>query len=164
MIRFRRGTEADIPKVMKLWFSMVRETHPDFSPNVAWWKAETLQHLRHNSNYFMFVAEEGGVIVAFTDGYIQAEPAQGKIFFFSRHSYVRQTYRHTNIIKELYHMVTEESHSRGVKDLMFCCPESTLAMWKTHGYHEIEHVMIGSLHDIPSTLDLSSQEVKYGVG
>ena len=147
MITYRGGNETDFHEVSKLWLKMVNEIDPDFTPNIDWWKADTLNSFK-NPGYVMIVTEDEGEIIAFTDGYIYPEPAQGKIVLFSRHSYVEPPYRHTPIIKMMYQLITDYARSKGAQALMFGCNDVTKPLWESKGYRQLEYTMVGDLHDM----------------
>lgn len=144
----RRAFEYDVHKLARLWLAMVNELNPDFDPNLQWWRRDTLNMMRHDKDYMCLLAEEGGKVVGFSDGYIMLEPAQGKILFFSRHSYVQPELRHGDVIKKIYRELTAEARARGAQALMFGCGDTTKAMWESHGYRQVEYTMVGDLHEI----------------
>jgi GNAT superfamily N-acetyltransferase len=147
MITYRSATPYDVSKASNLWRKMVNEINPSFSPNLDWWIIDTLEFLRHN-NYAMMIAEDDGEMVAFTDGYIYNEPAQGKHAFYSRHSYVEPKYRHTDVIKTMYSILTQWCQSQSVDLLIFGCNDVTRSYWESKGYRLLEYMMAGDIHDI----------------
>jgi len=88
-IAIRKGREADIEKVSRLWLDMVRESSPPYLPNVERWKNITLRMMRHHENYHLFVAEEAQDVVGFLDFMTVPEPATGCAHAVGRHLYVK---------------------------------------------------------------------------
>src|SRR5208337_2771488 len=46
LISIRRGKEADIERVSRLWLDMVRELNPSYTPRIEWWQNITLGMMR----------------------------------------------------------------------------------------------------------------------
>lgn len=140
----RTGTERDLSEVSALWLSMVHEISPEFSPNLDWWFQETKEIIQ-SPEYIMMIGQEGDEIVGFSDGFMQLQPSMGKKVFYSRHTYIKPEYRHTQLMKYLYEGVRDFGLLNGSDTLLFCCNEVTFPLWSGHGYTQIERVMIGNL-------------------
>jgi len=130
----RQGTESDLNKIGRLWLEMVRELTPNYTPMLDWWKAITINLMRNNKEYYVFVADDNGKIVGFLDFLLLAEASTGKVQALGRHYYVKPEYRKTKIASEIYHESCEEAIKRGAKAFTLLCLPKGVRFWKKRGF------------------------------
>ncbi len=131
----RPGTEYDVFKISKLWFSMVREMRPDLEPNPSLWRKHCFRFLR-TGNYFIFVDEAGGRIRGFVDYFLFMEPSTDKLHGCGQHFYVLPEFRKTKIAWELYHSAITDMDTRGVQIRELMCFKKEIPFWKKRGFSE----------------------------
>jgi predicted N-acetyltransferase YhbS len=139
MMKIRRGNEGDITKLARLWRDMVKELEPYSIPNVDWWKAATLQHMRYNKEYVCFVAEIGQTIVGFADFVLIVEPSTNKAVAVAKHMYTKPEERGKKIGYFVKQTCMEMAKIRGATQMLFetTDPEK----WKRHGFEVVRSVM-----------------------
>lgn len=123
----------------RLWVDMVKELHPDYKPNMDWWKAAELQQMRYNREYVCFVAEQDNKIVGFVDFVLILEPSTNTIIAVGKQMYVRPESRKTRVGWELHKMYPKVARSRGAMEMMF--ETTNPAMWAKHGYKIVKYVV-----------------------
>ena len=109
----RKGSEADIEQVSRLWLDMVRELNPSYTPSIEWWKNITLGLMRFYENYHLFVAEAAQDAVGFLDFMTVPEPATGCAHAVCRHLYVRPERRNSGISNSLLRQFNESAKMDG---------------------------------------------------
>jgi len=129
----RQATEADVPKISRLWLAMVKEMRPDWKPDIEMWREHCYNFMR-NGRYFIFVAEEGGRIFAFVDYFLFPEPSTGKTHAVGQHFYMLPEFRKGKTSWRLYHSATRHAQDHGAQVLELFCFESELPRWKRKGY------------------------------
>lgn len=138
-MEIRRGIEADIHKLGRLWRDMVKEIHPTNEPNVNWWRAIVTQHMRFNREYVCMVAVEGGAIIGFADFKFVLEPSFNKIMAVANHMYVRPEYRKKLIGKKLEDACIKEMANRGASEVTF--ETDYPDKWKRKGFRTAKYIM-----------------------
>jgi len=133
-IAIRRGSEADIDRVGRLWLDMVRELNPSYAPNVEWWKNITLGMMRHYENYLLFVAECAQDVVGFIDFMTVPEPATGCAHAVCRHLYVTLDWRNTGISRRLLLQYEASAKESGAVLLELECGQEQYRFWQGMGY------------------------------
>ena len=140
----RKAVAADIDAMARLWLAMMHEVYPEHTPNAEWWREDRWAEME-SGIYVAYVAEEEGALVGFTDALIYRDPPRGHIVAWSNHSYIIPEYRHGGLTRDLYGSIYVDFRSRGAKIVMFACTDKLAEFWKTHGYREIENVMMGEI-------------------
>ncbi|MGD0659063.1 MAG: GNAT family N-acetyltransferase [Syntrophorhabdales bacterium] len=133
-INIRKGSEADIEQVSRLWLDMVRELNPSYTPSIEWWKNITLGLMRLYKNYHLFVAEEGQDAVGFLDFMTVPEPATGCAHAVCRHLYVRPERRNSGISNSLLRQFNESAKMDGAVVLEAECGDEQFRFWQRMGF------------------------------
>lgn len=129
----RIATEQDIYDVADLWLQMVSEMQPTAKPNVEWWIEQT-RLLMTSESYFMFVYEDSGKIVGFSDILVVSEPSTGEFCGIGRHIYVMPEYRDITKAGLLYRKVIQTAKKVGASAIDIPCNPSELGKWLSCGY------------------------------
>jgi GNAT superfamily N-acetyltransferase len=138
LITIRKGIEADIHKVSRLWVEMAKELRPDDTPIPEWWRAIAINMMRFNKEYYIFVADDNGKLVGFIDGIVVSEPSTGMIQGIGRHFYVKPEYRNNGIAWKLYIEICTQAKDRGAKAFTLSCLPDKVEFWKKRGFKTSE--------------------------
>lgn len=132
----RRATQADILKLSRLWFSMVKEMRPEWEPNPALWREHCFRFMQ-TGTYSIFISENGGGrIHGFIDYFLWPEPSTNKLHAVGQHFYMLPEFRKGKAAWELYRAATGDAISRGAKVLELFCFENELPKWERKGYQK----------------------------
>ena len=134
LIDIRRGKEADIERVSRLWLDMVRELNPSYTPRIEWWQNITLGMMRLYEKYYLFVAEDGQDMVGFIDLMIVPEPATGCAHAVCRHLYMAPDSRNAGVSRRLILQCEEWARKEGAVVLELECGDEQHPFWRRMGY------------------------------
>ena len=144
-ITIRKAIEADIKKVSWLWMDMCKELHPDYTPNMEWWRIVTVNLMRNHKEYTMFVSvNEKGQIVGFIDYIVDVEASRGQLIANGRHFYIKPEYRNTGA-DLIWKKMLENLQLRKVQLIIAPCAMGQEAFWSDRGFTQSSMVMEKSL-------------------
>lgn len=119
---------------------MVRELAPEYTPNVEWWREHAKRFLSAGT-YQAFVAEDGGRIVGFLDGFIFPEPSTGKLHGVGQHFYVLPEYRGTSAAGLLYRHLLKTARESGCQVIELFCFDREKSFWLKKGYKPVRSMV-----------------------
>jgi GNAT superfamily N-acetyltransferase len=130
----RRATLEDVSKISGLWLLMVKESMPEATPNVEWWK-DRIKRLMFLEEYFIFVSEDKGKIVGFLDCIVGPEPATSKIHAVGQYFYVLPEYRNKNLGGKIWKEMLKNLKQFGVQVLETICTNDREEFWKKRKFN-----------------------------
>jgi len=127
----RKGTAEDLAGVGSLWLSLIDEVFPGRNPDIHYWVNFTSDLLANCPEYSLFVAEEGGKIIGFTDFIIQYDPTFSKKILNSFQTYVLPPFRNTGATKALWSEVVSGAKANDCPTIFFSTAPKLYEYW-TH--------------------------------
>jgi hypothetical protein len=146
-MKLRPGNEHDLHKVGRLWVDMMHEIFPEREPDLAAWK-QNVQRFLLLKGYYLFVVEEGGKMIGFTDFIIQYDPTISKKVLNSFHTFVIKENRKSGATNLLWSEVVKGAKDNQCHLIMFSTTPNLQKYWET--------IQSGILSEVTMTIDVSA--------
>jgi hypothetical protein len=146
-MNIRLGATGDIHKVGRLWVDMIREIFPDRNPDITAWKSST-SSLFGMKNYQMWIVEDAGKILGFTDYIIQYDQTMSKLILNSFQTYVCPEHRKTGATKLLWTELVKVAKTNKCDKVLFSTSPNLQKYWET--------IQPGILAEVLMTIDVAA--------
>lgn len=108
---------------------MMDEVYPGRNPDIRYWVNFISDLLRDCKEYFLYVAEEEGKIIGFTDFLIQYDPTFSCMVLNSFQTYVLPKYRNTGATRGLWKNLVTSAKSNNCPKIFFSTAPHLFEYW-----------------------------------
>jgi len=141
-MRVVQGNQSTIADAAMLWLDMVRESRPDWRPDLENWCRMASLNMQAGHYFQLFALDdEKRTVAGFGDFFLFPEPSTGKLHCTGQHFYVRPEYRKGRAGAMLYRAWLRFARDAGASVVELFAFNDEQARWLKCGFEPVRVLM-----------------------